>query len=68
MSGVLDTENPGFDDFEMWSPSEERSEKCLFGRQVSMFCCFRCYVADGDLLDSIPSQSAQCYLRGWKPA
>jgi hypothetical protein len=33
-SGVLNTEDPGHDDFELWSPAEERSEKCLFGRQV----------------------------------
>lgn len=31
---MLDTENPGKDDFELWSPSEERPERCLFGRQV----------------------------------
>ncbi|KAI0057638.1 Oligoxyloglucan reducing end-specific cellobiohydrolase [Artomyces pyxidatus] len=31
---VLDTQNPGHDDFELWSPSEERSEQCLFGRQT----------------------------------
>ena len=32
--GVLNVEDPGNDDFELWSPSEERSERCLFGRQV----------------------------------
>lgn len=31
---VLDLEDPGKDDFELWSPSEEREERCLFGRQV----------------------------------
>ncbi|KAJ7460667.1 vacuolar protein sorting/targeting protein 10 [Mycena latifolia] len=31
---VLSLENPGKDDFELWSPSEERQEKCLFGRQT----------------------------------
>ncbi|KIM90139.1 hypothetical protein PILCRDRAFT_811868 [Piloderma croceum F 1598] len=31
---VLNTEDPGNDDFELWSPSEERSERCLFGRQT----------------------------------
>ncbi|KAF8264511.1 Oligoxyloglucan reducing end-specific cellobiohydrolase [Lactarius quietus] len=30
----LDIEDPGNDDFELWSPSEERSERCLFGRQT----------------------------------
>lgn len=35
VEGVLNVEDPGRDDFELWSPSEERSERCLFGRQVS---------------------------------
>ncbi|KAI0262354.1 Oligoxyloglucan reducing end-specific cellobiohydrolase [Gloeopeniophorella convolvens] len=30
----LDVDDPGHDDFELWSPSEERSERCLFGRQT----------------------------------
>ena len=36
--GKLDIEDPGHDDFELWSPSEERAERCLFGRQVSELC------------------------------
>lgn len=32
--GVLDQENPNNDDFELWSPAEERQERCLFGRKV----------------------------------
>ena len=31
---VLSVDDPGKDDFELWSPSEEREEQCLFGRQV----------------------------------
>lgn len=31
---ILDSEHPDRDDFELWSPSEEREERCLFGRQV----------------------------------
>lgn len=31
---TLDPDNPSRDDFELWSPSEEREERCLFGRQV----------------------------------
>ncbi|KAF9457576.1 Oligoxyloglucan reducing end-specific cellobiohydrolase [Collybia nuda] len=31
---VLSVEDPGHDDFELWSPSEEREELCLFGRQT----------------------------------
>lgn len=30
----LSVDDPGQDDFELWSPSEEREEQCLFGRQV----------------------------------
>ncbi|KIJ65382.1 hypothetical protein HYDPIDRAFT_88076 [Hydnomerulius pinastri MD-312] len=30
----LNIEDPGHDDFELWSPSEERQEVCLFGRQT----------------------------------
>lgn len=32
--GQLDLAHPANDDFELWSPSEEREERCLFGRQV----------------------------------
>jgi len=35
--GNIDTENPGKDDFELWSPSEDRPEQCLFGRQVRVY-------------------------------
>ncbi|KAJ6542795.1 Oligoxyloglucan reducing end-specific cellobiohydrolase [Mycena capillaripes] len=31
---VIDLEDPGHDDFELWSPSDERAERCLFGRQT----------------------------------
>ncbi|KAG5353581.1 vacuolar protein sorting/targeting protein PEP1 [Termitomyces sp. Mn162] len=31
---VLNREKPGEDDFELWSPSEEREERCLFGRRT----------------------------------
>ncbi|KAH7881943.1 hypothetical protein F5I97DRAFT_1932104 [Phlebopus sp. FC_14] len=31
---ILNIENPAHDDFELWSPSEERQEVCLFGRQT----------------------------------
>ncbi|KAK6977042.1 Sortilin, partial [Favolaschia claudopus] len=30
---MIDIEDPGHDDFELWSPSDERDERCLFGRQ-----------------------------------
>lgn len=32
--GVLNIDNSSEGDFELWSPSEEREEQCLFGRQV----------------------------------
>jgi hypothetical protein len=38
--GKLDVDDPGHDDFEVWSPSEERSERCLFGRQVNKSLVF----------------------------
>ncbi|KAJ7657814.1 vacuolar protein sorting/targeting protein 10 [Mycena polygramma] len=31
---VIDVDDPGHDDFELWSPSDERAERCLFGRQT----------------------------------
>jgi len=34
--GVLSVDDPGHDDFELWSPSLERQERCLFGRQVKI--------------------------------
>jgi len=30
----INIEDPGHDDFELWSPSEERNERCLFGRRT----------------------------------
>ena len=34
--GQVSIEDPGKDDFELWSPSEARQEICLFGRRVSV--------------------------------
>lgn len=31
---MYNPDDPGHDDFELWSPSEERAERCLFGRQT----------------------------------
>ncbi|KAG8926574.1 vacuolar protein sorting/targeting protein PEP1 [Tulasnella sp. 418] len=31
---LLNPDDPNHDDFELWSPSEEREERCLFGRQT----------------------------------
>lgn len=38
VKGVLDLARPNEDDFELWSPSEGREEKCLFGHQVKLVC------------------------------
>jgi hypothetical protein len=35
LPGLVDVSFPGHDDFELWSPSEERDSLCLFGQQVS---------------------------------
>ena len=31
-AGQISVDDPGHDDFELWSPSSERLERCLFGR------------------------------------
>lgn len=38
--GVYNPDKPNEDDFELWSPSIEREEICLFGRQVSLACFY----------------------------
>ncbi|SAM85571.1 related to VPS10 domain-containing receptor SorCS1 precursor [Ustilago bromivora] len=46
---VLDSAHPEKDDFELWSPSEERAEQCLFGRQTYYYRRKRradCYVGE----------------------
>ncbi|EJU03910.1 Oligoxyloglucan reducing end-specific cellobiohydrolase [Dacryopinax primogenitus] len=45
----FDIEDQNNDDFELWSPSEEREEQCLFGRQVAYYRRLRdrnCYIGD----------------------
>lgn len=32
----MTVQNSALDDFELWSPSEGRQERCLFGRRVSV--------------------------------
>ncbi|KAJ3780213.1 vacuolar protein sorting/targeting protein 10 [Lentinula aff. detonsa] len=46
---VLKVEDPTHDDFELWSPSEDRNELCLFGRQTLYHRRIRntnCYIGD----------------------
>ena len=54
---VLDLEDPGKDDFELWSPSEEREERCLFGRQVfvSVLGLAELGFSSSSLIDPLPS-------------
>lgn len=45
----LDLSDPDNDDFEVWSPSEERQEKCLFGKQTMYHRRIRgrsCYIGE----------------------
>jgi hypothetical protein len=41
LAGKVSIEDPGKDDFELWSPSEGRKEICLFGRRVRMLVGIR---------------------------
>lgn len=46
---VLSIEDPNHDDFELWSPSESREDKCLFGRQTMYHRRIRernCYIGE----------------------
>jgi len=46
---VLNLANPAADDFEQWSPSEQRQEECLFGRQTLYHRRLRdhnCYIGE----------------------
>jgi hypothetical protein len=53
-------ESPGHDDFELWSPSEERPERCLFGRQVRVLsCCMSRGVQLACFSDPVSSPSAE---------
>lgn len=40
-TGKFDPNDSNQDDFELWSPSIEREEKCLFGRRVSFLTSIR---------------------------
>ncbi|KZV85936.1 Oligoxyloglucan reducing end-specific cellobiohydrolase [Exidia glandulosa HHB12029] len=57
----MDTDNPGKDDFELWSPSEEREERCLFGKRVLFHRRIRdrnCYVGNSLLAPNITETCA----------
>ncbi|KAF8600483.1 signal sequence binding protein [Ceratobasidium sp. AG-I] len=62
---ILDTSNPAEDDFELWSPSEEREEKCLFGRQVLYHRRLRdrdCYVGDQQKKAQLEVKTCTCVM------
>ncbi|EJC99110.1 signal sequence binding protein [Fomitiporia mediterranea MF3/22] len=60
---VLDPENPGQDDFEWWSPAEQRQERCLFGRQTLYHRRIRdrnCYVGKQQRIEEKFVENCQC--------
>lgn len=62
-AGILDAENPARDDFELWSPSEEREERCLFGRQTRYHRRIRdhnCYVGDQTKTEERIVKNCEC--------
>ncbi|KDQ06635.1 hypothetical protein BOTBODRAFT_181398 [Botryobasidium botryosum FD-172 SS1] len=59
----LDPDNPAQDDFELWSPSEEREERCLFGRQVLYHRRLRdrnCYVGNQPKISKRIVKNCEC--------
>ncbi|KAJ2911663.1 hypothetical protein MD484_g8748, partial [Candolleomyces efflorescens] len=59
----LDIENPANDDFELWSPSEDRVEQCLFGRQTLYHRRIReaqCYIGNLPKVDSKIQRNCPC--------
>ncbi|KAG6872853.1 vacuolar protein sorting/targeting protein PEP1 [Termitomyces sp. Mi166 len=60
---VLNLEDPGADDFELWSPSEEREERCLFGRQTLYHRLVRkanCVVGDRQKVEEKIMETCPC--------
>ncbi|KAJ8497098.1 hypothetical protein ONZ45_g12200 [Pleurotus djamor] len=59
----LDLEDPATDDFELWSPSKERPERCLFGRQTLYHRRRRdanCVVGDQPKLEDKVVMTCEC--------
>jgi len=59
--GAINIDDPGKDDFELWSPSEGRPERCLFGRQVCYLNINFCSLLNL-FLDALSSSSSQRQL------
>ncbi|GAC97923.1 hypothetical protein PHSY_005511 [Pseudozyma hubeiensis SY62] len=60
---VLNVAKPEMDDFELWSPSEERAEQCLFGRQTFYYRRKRradCYVGEKIVQPHSVSRNCSC--------
>ncbi|CDS81921.1 related to VPS10 domain-containing receptor SorCS1 precursor [Sporisorium scitamineum] len=60
---VLNVAKPEVDDFELWSPSEERAEQCLFGRQTYYYRRKRradCYVGEKIVQPHSVSRNCSC--------
>ncbi len=60
---VLDIARPEMDDFELWSPSEERAEQCLFGRQTYYYRRKRtadCFVGEKIVQPHSVSKNCSC--------
>lgn len=55
-------QNSDLDDFELWGPSEERQERCLFGRRVSAPLNTEKFPAN-DLLDILPLTQTRGQVR-----
>jgi len=62
MIGVYNPDDPQHDDFELWSPSEERTEICLFGRQACTSLALT-WQHTNQASDPLPSQKAGRELR-----
>ncbi|TFK24535.1 vacuolar protein sorting/targeting protein 10 [Coprinopsis marcescibilis] len=59
----LKVEDPANDDFELWSPSEDRLEQCLFGRQTLYHRRIRdaqCFVGDLPKVEKKVQKNCSC--------
>ena len=62
-AGKLDVNKSNDDDFELWSPSEEREEPCLFGRQVLYHRRLRdsvCYIGEQRKFEAKFVRNCEC--------
>ncbi|KAF8174213.1 vacuolar protein sorting/targeting protein 10 [Pholiota molesta] len=60
---VVNVEDPGHDDFELWSPAEARPEQCLFGRQIKYHRRVRntdCVVGDIQKAEDVFVENCLC--------